>query len=190
MGTDVTFTANGGTEKGYLALPASGKGHGMIVIQEWWGLNDQVKGVADMIAREGFVALAPDFYHGKGAKIGEPDQAQKLMMEFFQANDAAKTARGAAEYLTSHAALTSKKVGTVKVTVKARNAGAADGSVKVAVHNAKGKVVAQVKATKLKNGTAVVKLPKLAKGKYQLAVTFGGDSNVKGSSKTTSLKVG
>ena len=113
MGTDVTFKANGGTEKGYLALPASGKGPGVIVIQEWWGLNDQVKGVADMFAREGFVALAPDFYHGKGAKIGEPDQAQKLMMEFFQANDAAKTARGAAEYLTAQAAVTSKKVGTI-----------------------------------------------------------------------------
>jgi len=98
MGADVIFKANGGTEKGYLALPASGKGPGVIVIQEWWGLNDQVKGVADMFAREGFVALAPDFYHGKGAKIGEPDRAQKLMMEFFQANDAAKTARGAAEY--------------------------------------------------------------------------------------------
>jgi len=113
MGTDVTFKANGGTEKGYLALPASGKGPGVIVIQEWWGLNDQVKGVADMFAREGFVALAPDFYHGKGAKIGEPDRAQKLMMEFFQANDAAKTARGAAEYLTAQAAVTSKKVGTI-----------------------------------------------------------------------------
>lgn len=113
MGTDVTFKANGGTEKGYLALPASGKGPGVVVIQEWWGLNDQVKGVADMFAREGFVALAPDFYHGKGAKIGEPDQAQKLMMEFFQANDAAKTARGAAEYLTSHASVTSTKVGTI-----------------------------------------------------------------------------
>ena len=113
MGTNVTFKANGGTTNGYLALPASGKGPGVIVMQEWWGLNDQIKGVADMFAREGFVALAPDFYHGKGAKIGEPDAAQKLMMEFFQADTAAKDARGAAEYLTSHPAVTSKKVGTI-----------------------------------------------------------------------------
>ncbi|GAA4734974.1 hypothetical protein GCM10023350_18370 [Nocardioides endophyticus] len=84
---------------------------------------------------------------------------------------------------------TAKKAGTAKVTVKARNAGAADGSVKVVVRNGNGKVVAQIKAAKLKKGIVNVKLPKLAKGKYQLAVTFGGDGNVKGSSKTASLKV-
>lgn len=113
MGTNVTFKANGGTATGYLATPASGKGPGVVVIQEWWGLTDQVKGVADMFAREGFVALAPDFYHGKSAKIGEPDAAQKLMMEFFQADTAAKDARGAAEYLTSHASVSSKRVGAI-----------------------------------------------------------------------------
>jgi carboxymethylenebutenolidase len=113
MGTNVTFKANGGTAGGYLATPTSGKGPGVIVIQEWWGLTDQVKGVADMFAREGFVALAPDFYHGKSAKIGEPDEAQKLMMELFQADTAAKDARGAAAYLTSHPAVTSKKVGVI-----------------------------------------------------------------------------
>ncbi len=113
MGTNVTFTANGGTANGYLATPASGRGPGVIVIQEWWGLNDQIRSVADMLAKEGFVALAPDFYHGKGAKIGEPDEAQKLMMEFFRADTAAKDARGAAEYLTSHPAVTSGTVGTI-----------------------------------------------------------------------------
>src|SRR5438552_8056172 len=112
-GQMVKFPANGGTADGYVAVPTSGKGPGVIVIQEWWGLNDQIKGVADMFAREGFVALAPDFYHGKGANIGEPDAAQKLMMEFFQADTAAKDARGAAEYLTTHPAVTSKKVGTI-----------------------------------------------------------------------------
>ena len=112
-GQMVKFPANGGTADGYLTTPSSGKGPGVIVIQEWWGLTDQIKGVADMFAREGFVALAPDFYHGKGAKIGEPDKAQKLMMEFFQANTAAKDAKGAAEYLAKHSAVTSKKVGTI-----------------------------------------------------------------------------
>lgn len=112
-GQMVKFPANGGTAEGYLATPTSGKGPGLIVIQEWWGLNDQVKSVADMFAREGFVALAPDFYHGRGAKIGEPDNAQKLMMAFFQANDAAKTARGAAEYVTNQPAVTSKKIGAI-----------------------------------------------------------------------------
>jgi carboxymethylenebutenolidase len=112
-GQMVKFPANGGTADGHLATPPSGKGPGVIVIQEWWGLTDQIKGVADMFAREGFVALAPDFYHGKGAKIGEPDKAQKLMMEFFQANTAAKDAKGAAEYLATHPAVTSKKVGVI-----------------------------------------------------------------------------
>ena len=112
-GQMVTFPANGGTAAGYLATPSAGKGPGVVVIQEWWGLNDQVKGVADMFAREGFVALAPDFYHGKGAKIGEPSNAQKLMMEFFQANTAAKDAKGAAEYLSQNPAVTSKKVGAI-----------------------------------------------------------------------------
>ena len=113
MGTSVTFKSNGGTMDGYLATPESGQGPGVVVIQEWWGLNDQIRGVADLFARDGFVALAPDFYHGKGAKIGEPDGAQKLMMEFFQANTAAKDAKGAAEYLASHPAVTSKRVGAI-----------------------------------------------------------------------------
>lgn len=112
-GQMVKFAANGGTVDGYIATPSGGKGPGVVVIQEWWGLNDQVKGVADMFAREGFVALAPDFYRGKGAKIGEPDKAQKLMMEFFKANDAAQTARGAAAYISSHDAVSSKKVGVI-----------------------------------------------------------------------------
>ncbi len=113
MGENVSFAANGGTVSGHLASPASGKGPGVIVIQEWWGLNDQIKGVADRFAREGFNALAPDFYHGKGAKIGEPDAAGKLMMEFFGANTAAKDARGAAQYLARHPKTSSARVGVI-----------------------------------------------------------------------------
>jgi carboxymethylenebutenolidase len=113
MGENVTFPANGGTATGYLAKPASGKGPGVIVIQEWWGLNDQVKGVADMLAREGFTALAPDFYHGKSAKVDEPDDAQKLMMDLFKADTAAKDARGAAGFLAKNPAVSSGKVGVI-----------------------------------------------------------------------------
>jgi carboxymethylenebutenolidase len=112
MGEMVTFKSNGGTAGGYLASPASGQGPGVLVIQEWWGLIDQVKGVADMFAREGFNALAPDFYHGKSAQIGEPDAAQKLMMEL-NIDQAAKDARGAALYLASHPKTSSKKVGVI-----------------------------------------------------------------------------
>jgi len=112
MSEMVTFKSNGGTASGYLASPASGKGPGVIVIQEYWGLIDQVKGTADMFAREGFNALAPDFYHGKSAKIGEPDAAQKLMMEL-NIGQAAKDATGAAQYLASHPNTSSKKVGVI-----------------------------------------------------------------------------
>jgi carboxymethylenebutenolidase len=112
MGETVEFTSNGGTAGGYLASPTSGNGPGVIVIQEWWGLIDQVKGTADMFAREGFNALAPDFYHGKSAPIGEPDKAGKLMMEL-DIDRAAKDARGAAKYLASHPSTSSKKVGVI-----------------------------------------------------------------------------
>jgi len=112
MGTMVEFKSNGGTASGYLASPASGKGPGVIVIQEYWGLIPQVKGTADMFAREGFNALAPDFYHGKSAQIGEPDKAGKLMMEL-DLEQAAKDAKGAARFLASHANTSSKKVGVI-----------------------------------------------------------------------------
>ena len=112
MGEMVNFAANGGTANGYLAVPSSGRGPGVIVIQEWWGLNDQIKGVANMLAKEGLTALAPDFYAGKAAAIGEPDKAQKLMMEL-QREDAAKVARGAAKYLRAQKVVSSAKVGVI-----------------------------------------------------------------------------
>jgi carboxymethylenebutenolidase len=107
-----TFKSNGGTASGYLASPGSGKGPGVLVIQEWWGLIPQVKGTADLFAREGFNALAPDFYHGKSAQIGEPDAAQKLMMEL-NIDQAEKDAKGAAEFLASHPKTSSKKIGVI-----------------------------------------------------------------------------
>jgi carboxymethylenebutenolidase len=112
MGEMVSFKSNGGTAGGYLASPASGKGPGVLVIQEWWGLIPQVKGTVDMFARAGFNALAPDFYHGKSARIGEPDAAQKLMMEL-NIEQAAKDARGAAQFLASHPKTSSKKTGVI-----------------------------------------------------------------------------
>ena len=62
---NVTFPSGGTTAHGYLALPPSGSGPGVIVIQEWWGLTDHIADVADRLAAEGFVALAPDLYGGK-----------------------------------------------------------------------------------------------------------------------------
>jgi carboxymethylenebutenolidase len=68
-----------GPGEGYLALP-SGSGHfpGVVVIQEWWGLDPHIKSVVDRFAGEGFAALAPDLYHGR--VVTEPDEARKLAM--------------------------------------------------------------------------------------------------------------
>lgn len=78
MGSVIEFPSGGSTDVGYLASPAGGSGPGVVVIQEWWGLVGHIKDVCDRFAAEGFVALAPDLYHG--AKAAEPGEAAKLMM--------------------------------------------------------------------------------------------------------------
>jgi carboxymethylenebutenolidase len=111
-GQDVEFPSNGGTASGYLATPAARSGPGLIVIQEWWGLNDQIRRTADRYADEGFVALAPDFYHGHGVRIGEPDEAGKLLMAL-DIDRAGRDARGAARFLVEHAAVRGSRVGVI-----------------------------------------------------------------------------
>ncbi|HET6953461.1 MAG TPA: dienelactone hydrolase family protein, partial [Acidimicrobiales bacterium] len=78
MGEIVEFASNGGTARGYLAVPESGTGIPVVVIQEWWGLVPHIEDVCDRFAGEGFVALAPDLFHGRSTT--EPDEAGKLMM--------------------------------------------------------------------------------------------------------------
>ena len=109
-GQMVEFPSNGGKANGYLSVPASGKGPGVIVIQEWWGLVPHIKDVADRFAKEGFVALAPDLYHGESTK--SPDEAGKLMMAL-RIDEAEKDLRGAINHLLTHEATAGNKVGTV-----------------------------------------------------------------------------
>src|SRR5438128_5619700 len=92
----VQYPSNGGSSEGYLAVPASGPGPGVIVIQEWWGLVPHIRAVADRFAQAGFVALAPDLYHG--VQTTEPDEAGKLMMGLAM-DQAARDIAGAASYL-------------------------------------------------------------------------------------------
>ncbi len=106
----VSFRSNGKYAEGYLALPMAGKGKGVVVIQEWWGLVPHIKDVANRFARAGFVALAPDLFHGKQTK--EPGKAGKLMMAM-NIEEAERDLRGAVQYLIGHPAVTAKKVGTV-----------------------------------------------------------------------------
>jgi carboxymethylenebutenolidase len=106
----VSFPSNGDSCDGYLALPESGDGPGVIVIQEWWGLVDHIKDLADRFAAEGFVALAPDFFHG--ASTDEPDEAQRLLMGLAM-DRAARDIQGAAQYLAGRRDVEGNGVGVV-----------------------------------------------------------------------------
>ena len=110
MGEHVTFTANGGTCEGYLATPASGSGPGVIVVQEWWGLVPHITHLADRFASAGYVALAPDFYHG--ITTTEPDEAMRLLMSLAM-DRAAHDLSGAADYLGSRADVVSNEIAAV-----------------------------------------------------------------------------
>src|SRR5688572_7761238 len=110
MSERVTFKANGHSTAGYLAKPASGTGPGVIVLQEWWGLVPHIEDIADRFAAEGFVALAPDLYHGE--KATGPDQAGKLMMAL-DIDRAEKDLAGAIDYLKAQTGVTGSRVGTV-----------------------------------------------------------------------------
>ena len=109
-GTTVEFAANGTTAGGYLALPDGGSGPGVVVLQEWWGLVPQIRGVCDRLAGEGFVALAPDLYHGEFAEHTEMDRAGELMTSL-PPDRAARDMSGAIDFLLAHEATTGDAVG-------------------------------------------------------------------------------
>jgi carboxymethylenebutenolidase len=97
MGEMIEFARpDGGKTKGYLATAGQGR-PGIVVIQEWWGLNDQICGVADRFARAGYNALAPDLY--KGRLTTQPDEANHLMTGLDFADATHQDLRGAAQRL-------------------------------------------------------------------------------------------
>ena len=98
MGEAIEFPSNGSTGGGYLAVPPSGPGPGVVVIQEWWGLVPHITDVADRFAAEGFTALAPDLYHGTKVPASEPDEAGKQMMAL-RMDSAGKDMSGAVDEL-------------------------------------------------------------------------------------------
>jgi len=103
----IEFPSNGSTAEGYLAAPEGG-GPGVVVIQEWWGLVDHIKEVCDRFAADGFVALAPDLYHGE--TVDEPDEAGKKMMAL-RLDQAAKDMSGAVDAVAARS--TGSGVGVV-----------------------------------------------------------------------------
>lgn len=95
---EVEFEANGRTGRGYLAEPDA-EGPGVIVIHEWWGLDDSMRKMADRFAEEGFVALAPDLFEGDTTE--QPDEAQQKLMAL-NMDKAVKQMRGAVKHLLEH----------------------------------------------------------------------------------------
>ena len=109
MGTTVQFQRpDGQSVSGYLAEPAHATGAtpAVVVIQEWWGLNDQIRGVADRLAAAGYRALVPDLYRGQSTV--EAEEAHHLMNGLNFGEAAGQDIRGAVQYL---------KTGGAKVAV-------------------------------------------------------------------------
>lgn len=107
---NVTFESTEGEAHGYIAVPESGEGPGVIVIQEWWGLTDHMKDVCDRLAAQGFVALAPDLYGGSIAHDGE--EAGEMMSKL-PAEEGARLLLGSVDYLLSRDEVTSSTVGAI-----------------------------------------------------------------------------
>ena len=107
---NMTFPSNGHEAHGYLALPPSGSGPGLVVIQEWWGLTSHIADITDRFAAAGFVALAPDLYGG--ATTHDADEAGRLMGELPIAQ-ATKDLAGAVDFLLAHDDVTGDRVGLV-----------------------------------------------------------------------------
>jgi len=103
MGTMVSFKRpDGQTVQGYLALPAQAEhAPAVVVTQEWWGLNDQIRGVADRLASAGYQALVPDLYRGQSTV--EAEEAHHLMDGLNFGDAASQDIRGAVQYLKTRA---------------------------------------------------------------------------------------
>jgi|NGEPerStandDraft_13_1074530.scaffolds.fasta_scaffold00312_3 carboxymethylenebutenolidase len=105
---EVEFEANGAKASGYLAEP-EGEGPGLVVLQEWWGVDKHIRDVCERFGSEGFVALAPDLFHGE--TTDQPDEAQQKMMAL-NMEEAEKEMRGAVDYVAQLPKCTGQ-VGTV-----------------------------------------------------------------------------
>ena len=102
---------------GYLALPRAGRGPGVLVVHAWWGLNSFFKALCRRLAGRGFVALAPDLYHGQVAAT--VDEAKRLRSQLSQ-REAAARLQLATEALCGLEAVTCPVVGVVGFSLGAR----------------------------------------------------------------------
>jgi carboxymethylenebutenolidase len=107
---DLEFPTSAGPQPGYLAVPAGEQGPGVIVLQEWWGLDAHIRSICDRLASEGFFALAPDLYQGETTT--QPSEAEQKMMALSM-DQAEQDMCGAAAYLSSQAGVEGSGVGSV-----------------------------------------------------------------------------
>jgi carboxymethylenebutenolidase len=112
MGELIEFASNGGTASGYLAQPEETPAPGVLVLQEWWGLVPQIKATCERFAAEGFVALAPDLFHGEIAEHTEMDKAGELM-NALPPDRAAQDMGAAVDALLANPAVSGDSVGVV-----------------------------------------------------------------------------
>ena len=108
MGEELSFTTDEGEVESYLALPTSGRGPGVVVVSEWWGLVDHIKSVCDRLAAEGFAALAPDMFGGQTTK--DAAVASRMKQECDPHESAVKLS-GAIGYLLQREEVAGDKVG-------------------------------------------------------------------------------
>jgi carboxymethylenebutenolidase len=112
MAEMIEFASNGDRASGYLAVPESTPAPGILVLQEWWGLVPQITATCDRFAAEGFVALAPDLYHGEIAEHTEMDRAGALM-NALPPERAARDMGAAVDYLLASPLVSGDSVGAV-----------------------------------------------------------------------------
>lgn len=113
--SSVTFSGEGGASiAGFLARPAGEKpASALIIIQEWWGLNDHIKDIAQRFAREGFVALAPDLYSRLGNTVTKDAAEAGKLMESLKSQQTLKDLNGAVRWLKQQPFVDSWKLGAV-----------------------------------------------------------------------------
>jgi carboxymethylenebutenolidase len=107
---DIEFPTSAGSATGYLAVPAGEHGPGVIVLQEWWGVDEHIRSLCDRLAAEGFYALAPDLY--KGETTTQPSEAQQKMMALSM-GEVEQEMCGAADYLAAQPGFEGPGVGAV-----------------------------------------------------------------------------
>ena len=107
---DIEFPSNAGTTRGYLAAPAGEQGPAVVVLQEWWGIEEHIRSVCDRLAAEGFYALAPDLYAGETTT--QPSEAEQKMMALSM-DQVEPQMCGAAEHLAAQPGFEGTGVGAL-----------------------------------------------------------------------------